>query len=440
MIKKKSICIISFSPIYRDARVLRQIRYLSKNYNLTVIGFGPPSPEFMNKEHIKWISIGPVISTNINKERKAGESPQSESERGSQRRLLHSFFRASKLFLSCFVALIGRLHPFFYEVWYWRSGHYIQALQCALEVNCHAFHANDLIALPVAAEAAKKKGAKLIFDAHEYAPLELENRRYWRLFFRPIMIYFLKKYSASIDASITVAPLISRRYKKEFGLDPIVVLNVPERIDLPEKKFESKDIRLVHHGGAIRDRGLERMIEALSFCGERFTLHFLLIDTDRSYMEYLKKTANKLAPSRVTFHDPVTPEKIVQRISEYDMGFYLLEPNSYNNKVALPNKFFDFIVAGLAVCIGPSPSMVEMVREYGFGCVASSFDPHDVAHLLNGLTSDHLKNMYLASREASWKINAEREMTKLLELYDRLLNHRNIHETTKKLLSARQEV
>src|SRR5205823_7738769 len=35
------VCIISFSLIQRDARVLRQIEYLSREYDLTVIGYGP---------------------------------------------------------------------------------------------------------------------------------------------------------------------------------------------------------------------------------------------------------------------------------------------------------------------------------------------------------------------------------------------------------------
>jgi hypothetical protein len=40
MKSRPTICIISFSPIARDARVLRQIDYLAPHYDLAVLGHG----------------------------------------------------------------------------------------------------------------------------------------------------------------------------------------------------------------------------------------------------------------------------------------------------------------------------------------------------------------------------------------------------------------
>jgi hypothetical protein len=138
-------------------------------------------------------------------------------------------------------------------------------------------------------------------------------------------------------------------------------------------------------------------------------------------LQYLKKLADEVAPGRVFFHNPVAPTKVVERISEYDMGFYLLEPTNFNNSAALPNKFFDFIMAGLAVCIGPSPSMAELVRQYGFGCVAPTFNPSDVAYMLNQLNIDQLTAMQQAAREVARQLNANTEMGKVVELYQQLL-------------------
>jgi glycosyltransferase involved in cell wall biosynthesis len=103
------------------------------------------------------------------------------------------------------------------------------------------------------------------------------------------------------------------------------------------------------------------------------------------------------------------------------MGFCFVAPTNYNNVICLPNKFFDFIAAGLPVCIGPSPSMAEIARSYGFGCVAPSFEPKDIAAALNRLDAAQLLEMRAAARRAAAEINAEREMGKLLEIYERLL-------------------
>lgn len=429
---EKTVCIISFSPIYRDARVLRQIKYLSSFYQLNVIGYGKPHPTWSQTENIRWLSLDLPVLLNSPNDQHAGFQGNSLKK---LKKLFRNIFKETVLMriprtmLSRFhlffydaILAMGRFNCYFYELWYWRNINSLSAFEYAVKFNCDAFHANDWNTLPIAAEAAKIMNAKLIFDAHEYAPLELENRLYWKIIFRPAITYFLKKYSPQVDASLTVAPLISERYKKEFDLDAVVVLNTPESVSITNKKSDCNDIRLIHHGGAVRDRRMERMIETLALCDQRFTLHFMLISNDIIYLDYLKEFANKTAPGRVIFQEPVAPEEIVQRISEYDVGFYLLEPNSYNNKVALPNKFFDFIVAGLAVCIGPSPSMAEVVRKYGLGCIAPSFDPHDVARTLNQLTLDQLFKMRQASREAAKEINAEKEMSKLVDLYDRLFN------------------
>jgi hypothetical protein len=152
----------------------------------------------------------------------------------------------------------------------------------------------------------------------------------------------------------------------------------------------------------------------------------MLISNDMGYVNQLKILAERIVPGRVIFHEPVFPQDIVRRISQYDIGFYLLEPNNYNNEMALPNKFFDFVAAGLAVCIGPSPSMANMVQEYGFGCVAPSYKPREVADVLNHLTEDQIEAMRSASLRASEKIHAEAEMGKLVKLFGRLFESKEV--------------
>ena len=130
--------------------------------------------------------------------------------------------------------------------------------------------------------------------------------------------------------------------------------------------------------------------------------------------------AEKVAPGRVFFHEPVPPEDIVLRISEYDAGFYIL-PLNYNNLVALPNKFLDFISAGLAVCIGPSPAMAEIARNYRLGVVSPTFEPEDMAVLLNSTSAGEWEAMRKNAKKAAAELNAQIEMKKLVDICVRLL-------------------
>jgi hypothetical protein len=64
--------------------------------------------------------------------------------------------------------------------------------------------------------------------------------------------------------------------------------------------------------------------------------------------------------------------------------------------------------------------MIEIVREYGLGLVAPSFDPTEVAATLNQLTPSELRAMKHAARNAAMVLNADLEMGKVIALYEQL--------------------
>jgi hypothetical protein len=384
----QSICILSFSTISKDARVLRQVKYLAEIYPLTVIGYGNSHPSW-ERMRITW---SPVVKES------------SLTRKGF-----------SLLWLAGAKISVGA-----YERWYWSFAHHRQALDRAVAAKCKVYHANDVEALPVAAEAARQNHAYLILDAHEYAPLEFENRWYWRLY-QPATVYLLRKYASQIAVFTTVCSPLAERYHKEFNLDAQVIMSAPERVDLPVVNREATDIQLIHHGGTIPDRKLEIMIEAMRYCDERFRLNFMLTQHDSPYGRYLKRLAGNIAADRIFFHEPVPPSEIVKRISQYDLGLCIIAPTNYNYRMSLPNKFFDFIAAGLGLCIGPSPAMAEIVNAYGVGCVSPSFSPRDIAATLNGLTAEKIQMMKDAARKSAMTFNADVEMGKLIAAYNKLL-------------------
>lgn len=387
---KQRICIISLSRIDRDARVLRQIQYLSPHFDLAVIGFGKPHPDWQSKLNVHWIAV----------------------ENSS-----------TPLPLAFGLLLLGKIWPLAYEKWYWRRETHVQAFHQALVHHCDAYHANEWSALPLSIEAAIINHSKVVFDAHEFTPGQYESADFLRRWLMPDAIaYLFRKYFPDLDASIAAVPGIAELCRDEFNIDPMVVFNAPDKINLLSKNGSNPDqIQIIHHGVAKRDRHLEIMVEVLSLCDERFHLHFMLVRHDTGYRDDLKRLSKKIAPGRVTFHDPVPPEKIVPEISQYDIGFYLLRPTDLNKKITIPNKLFDFINAGLAVCIGPSPSMAEIVNRYGVGFVAPTFEPVDVAKMLNQIDMNDLSKMKRASRQTSLQLNAQNEMRKVVALYKKLL-------------------
>jgi hypothetical protein len=49
---------------------------------------------------------------------------------------------------------------------------------------------NEIDTLRLALKLAK--GAKVIFDAHEYTPREIEDSLFWRIFFQKYKTYWMK--------------------------------------------------------------------------------------------------------------------------------------------------------------------------------------------------------------------------------------------------------
>jgi hypothetical protein len=162
------------------------------------------------------------------------------------------------------------------------------------------------------------------------------------------------------------------------------------------------------------------MIQAVALSNHRFTLDLMLMGDDPSYVRYLKRLADKIAPGRVFFRDPVRPMDIVQTVAAYDMGLCVIQPVTYNTLMMLPNKLFEYIQAGLAVCVGPSPAMVDIVRRYKVGVCSAGFEPHQVAATLDQLTVEEIRAMRVDARSAASTLNADVEMAKIVGLYHEL--------------------
>jgi glycosyltransferase involved in cell wall biosynthesis len=373
---KKSICIISLSNLSRDGRVLRQIDYLSREYDLTVIGYGPAPQGYAGTPYIRWQEIS---------------LPRQAAVRSA------STITARLLQIPFF----PRTHP---------------AYRIALDSQSDAYHANNWDSLPIAALAARKNGSKLVLDIHESY-----DSWYWGLS-TGIVKYVLKKYSPYVHASTTVVNQLADQHRK-FGLDPIVLMNAPalSPVKIPLRKTDPHKIRLIHHGVASPTRRTDLMIKTIAQCDVRYELHLVFTNLASAYVTRLRRLADQIAPGRVIFHPAFSPREIVQEIANYDVGFFPLPPTNYNYIITLPNKFFEFIAAGLAVCIGPSLSMAEIVKNYGCGVVAASFEPAVLAGVLNQTTAVEWDEMRQASLRAAQLLNADVEMGKLSQIYHELL-------------------
>ncbi|MGV3631570.1 MAG: capsular biosynthesis protein [Bacteroidota bacterium] len=368
----KKILIIAFTDLKNDPRVYRQINHLKDSNTVSCLGLANPDIDSVD-----------FIPTEKNKNK------------------LHLLF--------AYCLLLVRL----YELFYWNQKVIKNALRNLKSMDYDLIIANDIESLPFAQRIASKSKARIVFDAHEYSPKEHENKFVWRILFQNYNRYLLRKYTPNISLMFTVCQGLADEYKKEFNLDAKVLNNASEFINAsPVFNTDAGRIRIIHHGGAISSRKIENMIEMMDYLDERFELDLMLVATKRTYLDFLKEKA-KHNP-RIQFIDPVPLKQIVPKTLSYDLGIYILEPNSFNNHFALPNKLFEFIQARLAIAIGPSPEMKRIVEEHKLGVVADDFSARSLAAKIQELTPEQINAFKRNSHEAAQTINSSYNM-KILE-------------------------
>ncbi len=197
------------------------------------------------------------------------------------------------------------------------------------------------------------------------------------------------------------------------------MMNLPFYCNVKPKKCAKDRIRMIHHGVAVEGRHLENMIELMDYLDERFKLDFMLTNMNSQYGNELKKIASK--NTGIRFLPPVKMPDIPDFISEYDIGLYLLVPNTFNQKMALPNKIFEFIQGRLAVAIWPSQEMVKIVDKYEIGVYSQNFDVREMADILNSLTEKDINRMKKYSDIAAKELNSEQNKKQLYGIVKNLI-------------------
>jgi glycosyltransferase involved in cell wall biosynthesis len=261
--------------------------------------------------------------------------------------------------------------------------------------------------------------AKILFDAKEYFPKENEDDWTFRFFHAPLVRRICDQYLSKCDLLITVSPGLVNAYKEEFGVDMLLIRSTPPYQNFKAQITSKANIKLVHHGGADRDRGIENMIEIVKRVDKRFSLDLYLAGDNTTYKNELRQIAADC--DRIHFHEPVPFHQIIPMLNTYDVGFYYLVPVGFNVTYNLPNKFFEFIQARLAIAIGPSPDMVHLVNEFQCGFVSSEFTIDSMVETLNSLTAGEINMAKRNSDLAAKTLCYEKESCLLLVALNELL-------------------
>ncbi len=281
-------------------------------------------------------------------------------------------------------------------------------------------NAHSVETLPLASILKLFYSSKLIYDTHE---LETEKRtsklvNLYNKVFERIFIRFA-------DYIITVSPSIAEWYRKKYKYKKVyIVKNVPvvipdksEGSDILKKEFNIRENELlfIYQGQFEQGRFIKPLLDIFTEIDSK--KHILFMGYGRleeMIMEHVSKYEN------IHYHPPVPVNEILKYTRGADVGISLTENICLSFYYTIPNKFFEYILAGIPVIASDFPDMGKYVDDYKFGW---KIDPNyeEVKKLIDNITREQVieksKKAIAARSQFGWHI----EEKVLLNVYNDIL-------------------
>lgn len=275
--------------------------------------------------------------------------------------------------------------------------------------------ANDLNTLGVVYKIAKLMNKKVIYDSHELCVDQYSKSIIGKLLWEKEE----RKYIKNVDAVITTNEYRSKILKDRYKLTnlPFIIRNIPNLNKKVNKLSQNKNkIKILYTGNYTGLRGLEELVASMEYVLDIFQLH--LMGYGNLQMKLIEIIKEKKLQDKVFFHDPVPQNIVVDETSKYDLGVVTYLPTNLNNYYCSPNKLYEYIQAGLGIISINLPEPKNIIEKYGNGVLFDSYDPKEIANVINTLKIENIikfkKNSIAAKEDLCW----ENEEKKLFSIYE----------------------
>lgn len=296
-------------------------------------------------------------------------------------------------------------------VWKWRK--------------VEAWHCNDIEAFVLGWCAQRlNPRLKLIYDCHEFEA----ERNAKPAIERKLVGWLERRMIRKAAAVITVSPSIAEAYKERygsFGLPEVHLVRnipaprtaIPAAEGVPPDHFRTRfgipqgDFIALYQGAFTYNRGLETALaamEGLSGAG----IHLVLMGYG-PLQALVDETASSM--SHVHVHPAVPYEEVLEHTRSADVGLVSVKPTCLSYRYCLPNKLFEYILAGVPVLSNDLPDCRALIETYGVGNVVKQDDAEGwreaLQNLRQGGTTAFAPGLERAAASLSWGGEAERLCT-----------------------------
>jgi glycosyltransferase involved in cell wall biosynthesis len=297
------------------------------------------------------------------------------------------------------------------------------AARAMRRTQARVYHGNDFIGLLMIALAGIWR-RPVVYDSHELffdrypKGLFRYPLKYLIWLMRPLEKILARRAAAIMTVSDSLAKVLAETLHVPL---PVVVRNAVDLRELtdavPFARPEGKRFA-AHTGTLAQGRHLSQLVEALKYLSEDIGL--VLIGDGRLRSQLVEQAKSQGVADRLLTVFPVTPFNITTTLAQADVAVVLTSPDY---QIALPNKFFEAVAAGVPVIGTELPEVRALIQRYDLGVICDPQNPESIAQAISTVLRPEKLARYKANAvQARAELTWEAEERKLISLYTRILN------------------
>jgi glycosyltransferase involved in cell wall biosynthesis len=297
-----------------------------------------------------------------------------------------------------------------------------RVLRKAVVLDADIYHLHDPELLPVGLNL-KRRGKKVVFDAHEDLPKQILGKHYLHPWVRRILSWgfaHFEHYACKrFDGVVTATPYIRDKF---LAVNPrsVDINNFPMIGELDSAvQWNDKADEVCYVGSIAQIRGVKELVRAMELTRTPVRLNlvggFAEAQVETEVMNY--SGWDKVRALGVQDRQGVR-EVLGRSVA----GVVTLHPVS-NYLDALPIKMFEYMSAGIPVIASDFDLWRIIIQDSQCGLCVDPMDPASIASAIDHLVShpDKAEKMGWNGRQAVLAhYNWAREEAKLIEFYDQL--------------------
>ena len=270
----------------------------------------------------------------------------------------------------------------------------------------------------------KLAGKKVIYDAHENVPLQVNAKSYliqpFRWFSAKAVKFIEEMGVRWFDGTIVATESIKQRFPSRYFSKIVVVRNFVDPDEIRPREFTGKKKMVCYVGGISYNRGIDLLVRSIEGTGMTLAL------AGKFHNSGCMRKVKKLEGWRnVKYVGVIGRDEIKELYGDSYMGLLLLRPRE-GFKDSLPIKLFEYMAAGIPVLASDFPLWKEIIEDNQCGICVDPLNVEEVRRQLKRLFANTALAEEMGKNGRELVINRynwNQEKEKLKEFYTGILGN-----------------